>query len=154
LDASLQAVARRLDDIGSANARRGDQDIEDDRLRLIFTCCHPALPQGTQVALTLREVCGLATGEIARALLPSPSRGAQRIVRGTAKIRDAGIPSHVRAAADLRERLGSVRQVPSLVFNEGYAASPGASLPRRDLSDEAIRLGRLIVELLPDGEAL
>jgi RNA polymerase sigma-70 factor, ECF subfamily len=154
LDASLKGVARRLEEVAGANALRDDQDIEDDRLRLIFTCCHPALPESTQVALTLREVCGLTTEEIARALLTTPSTVAQRIVRGKAKIRDAGIPYHVPSAADLPERLASVLQVTYLVFNEGYAASSGASLTRRDLSDEAIRLGRLIVELLPDGEAL
>jgi RNA polymerase sigma-70 factor (ECF subfamily) len=154
LDASLSAVARRLDEVAGANAVRDDQDIEDDRLRLIFTCCHPALPQSTQVALTLREVCGLTTDEIARALLTTPSTVAQRIVRGKAKIRDAGIPYQVPSAADLPERLASVLQVTYLVFNEGYAASSGDSLTRHDLSDEAIRLGRLIVELLPDGEAL
>ena len=121
---------------------------------MIFTCCHPALPKSTQVALTLREVCGLTTDEIARALFTSPSTVAQRIVRGKAKIRDAGIPYHVPSAADLPERLDSVLQVTYLVFNEGYAASSGASLTRHDLSDEAIRLGRLIVELLPDTEAI
>src|SRR5262245_28360414 len=154
LDASLKDVARRLDEVVRANEVRDDQDIEDDRLRLIFTCCHPALPQSTQVALTLREVCGLTTEEIARALLTTPSTVAQRIVRGKAKIRDAGIPYHVPSAADLPERLASVLQVTYLVFNEGYAASSGAALTRHDLSEEAIRLGRLIVELLPDGEAL
>jgi RNA polymerase sigma-70 factor (ECF subfamily) len=154
LDASLEGVARRLEAVAGANAARDDQDIEDDRLRLIFTCCHPALPQSTQVALTLREVCGLTTEEIARALLTTPSTVAQRIVRGKAKIRDAGIPYHVPSAADLPERLASVLQVTYLVFNEGYAASSGESLTRHDLSEEAIRLGRLIVELLPDVEAL
>ena len=154
LDASLSDVARRLEWVGGANAAHDDQDIEDDRLRLIFTCCHPALPQSTQVALTLREVCGLTTEEIARALLTSPSTVAQRIVRGKAKIRDAGIPFEVPSVADLQERLASVLQVTYLVFNEGYAASSGASLTRHDLSNEAIRLGRLIVELLLDGEAL
>jgi RNA polymerase sigma-70 factor, ECF subfamily len=154
LDASLKGVARRLEDVAGANALRDDQDIEDDRLRLIFTCCHPALPQSTQVALTLREVCGLTTEEIARAMLTTPSTVAQRIVRGKAKIRDAGIPYHVPSSADLPERLASVLQVTYLVFNEGYAASSGASLTRHDLSDEAIRLGRLIVELLPDAEAI
>jgi RNA polymerase sigma-70 factor (ECF subfamily) len=154
LDASLGEVARRLEEVASANALRDDQYIEDDRLRLIFTCCHPALPQSTQVALTLREVCGLTTEEIARALLTSPSTVAQRIVRGKAKIRDAGIPYQVPAAADLPERLASVLQVTYLVFNEGYAASSGQSLTRHDLSGEAIRLGRLIVELLPDPEAI
>jgi RNA polymerase sigma-70 factor, ECF subfamily len=153
-DASLSAVARRIEEIVGANAPSDDQDIEDDRLRLIFTCCHPALTQSTQVALTLREVCGLTTDEIARALLASPSTVAQRIERGKAKIRDAGIPYHVPSAADLPERLASVLQVAYLVFNEGYAASSGESLTRRDLSDEAIRLGRLIVELLPDAEAI
>src|SRR5262245_43300871 len=153
LDASLEGVARRLDEVASANAVREDQDIEDDRLRLIFTCCHPALPQSTQVALTLREVCGLTTEEIAHALLTTPSTVAQRIVRGKAKIRDAGIPYHVPSAADWPERLASVLQVTYLVFNEGYAASSGESLTRHDLSEEAIRLGRLIVELLPDGAA-
>jgi RNA polymerase sigma-70 factor (ECF subfamily) len=154
LDASLDAVARRLDEVAGANALREDQEIEDDRLRLIFTCCHPALPQSTQVALTLREVCALTTEEIARALLTTPSTVAQRIVRGKAKIRDAGIPYQVPSAADLPERLASVLQVTYLVFNEGYAASSGESLTRTDLSDEAIRLGRLIVELLPDTEAI
>ena len=154
LDASLQAVARRLEEVTSANALRDDHDIEDDRLRLIFTCCHPALPESTQIAMTLREVCGLTTEEIARALLTSPSTVAQRIVRGKAKIRDAGIPYHIPSAADLPDRLASVLQVTYLVFNEGYAASSGASLTRHDLSEEAIRLGRLIVELLPDTEAI
>src|SRR5205814_10028276 len=128
--------------------------VEDDRLRLIFTCCHPALPPSVQVALTLREVCGLTTEEIASAFLTSPTTMAQRIVRGKAKIRDAGIPYHVPSAADLRERFASVLQVTYLVFNEGYAASSGKVLTRHDLSGEAIRLGRLIVELLPDPEAL
>src|SRR5262249_53813092 len=120
----------------------------------IFTCCHPALPPSTQVALTLREVCALTTEEIARALLTTPSTVAQRIVRGKAKIRDAGIPYHVPSAADFPERLASALQVTYLVFNEGYAASSGESLTRHDLSAEAIRLGRLIVELLPDAEAI
>src|SRR5262249_9916870 len=117
-------------------------------------CWQAAVRQRSQVALTVREVCGLTTEEIARALLTTPSTVAQRIVRGKAKIRDAGIPYHVPSAADLPERLASVLQVTYLVFNEGYAASSGASLTRHDLSAEAIRLGRLIVELLPDGEAI
>src|SRR5262249_55653554 len=120
----------------------------------IFEVGHAALPQTTQVTLTLREVCGLTTEEIARALLTTPSTVAQRIVRGKAKIRDAGIPYHVPSVADLPERLASVLQVTYLVFNEGYAASSGESLTRHDLSGEAIRLGRLIVELLPDAEAI
>ena len=153
-DASLSDVARRLEGVVGANATHDDQEIEDDRLRLIFTCCHPALPQSTQVALIMREVCGLTTDEIARALLTSPSTVAQRIVRGKAKIRVAGIPYQVPQVADLQERLASVLQVTYLVFNEGYAASSGASLTRHDLSNEAIRLGRLIAELLPDCEAI
>ena len=153
-DASLKHVARSLEAVVGADAAPDDQDIEDDRLRLIFTCCHPALPKSTQVALTLREVCGLSTDEIARALFTSAATVAQRIVRGKAKIRDAGIPYHVPSAADLPERLDSVLQVTYLVFNEGYAASSGAALTRHDLSDEAIRLGRLIVELLPETEAI
>jgi RNA polymerase sigma-70 factor, ECF subfamily len=154
LDAALTGVARHLNELARANPVPEDQDIEDDRLRLIFTCCHPALQQSTQVALTLREVCGLTTEEIARAMLTTPSAVAQRIVRGKAKIRDSGIPYNVPSVADLPERLASVLQVTYLVFNEGYAASSGASLTRHDLSNEAIRLGRLIVELLPDPEAL
>jgi len=154
LDASLQDIARRLDEVATSNAGQTDQDVEDDRLRLIFTCCHPALSQSTQVALTLREVCGLSTEDIARAFLTSPSTIAQRIVRGKAKIRDAGIPYQVPSAAELPERLASVLQVTYLVFNEGYAASSGESLIRHDLTEEAIRLGRLIVDLLPDAEAI
>jgi RNA polymerase sigma-70 factor, ECF subfamily len=153
MNASLEPLARRLDAVAASNTLRDDQDIEDDRLRLVFTCCHPALPQSTQIAMTLREVCGLTTEEIARALLTTPSTIAQRIVRGKAKIRDAGIPYHIPTGADLPERLASVLQVTYLVFNEGYAASSGTSLTRGDLSDEAIRLGRLIVELMPDSEA-
>jgi RNA polymerase sigma-70 factor (ECF subfamily) len=152
-DVSSMEVARRLEEVAAWNAVRDDQEIEDDRLRLIFTCCHPALPQPTQVALTLREVCGLTTEEIAKALLSTPSTVAQRIVRGKAKIRDAGIPYQVPSAADLPDRLASVLQVTYLVFNEGYSATSGSSLTRHDLSAEAIRLGRLIVELLPDAEA-
>jgi RNA polymerase sigma-70 factor (ECF subfamily) len=149
----LEAVARRVEKVAGADALGDERDIEDDRLRLIFTCCHPALPQVTQVALTLREVCGLTTEEIARALLTTPATVAQRVVRGKAKIRDAGIPYRVPTAADLPERLAGVLQVTYLVFNEGYSASFGTSMTRRDLSDEAIRLGRLIVELIPDEEA-
>jgi len=153
-DSSLKEVARRLEEGTGAAAVGGDREIEDDRLRLIFTCCHPALPQATQVALTLREVCGLTTEAIARALLTTPSTVTQRIERGKAKIREARIPYQVPSSTDLGERLASVLKVTYLVFNEGYAASSGASLTRNDLSAEAIRLGRLIVELLPQGEAM
>ncbi|QSI30175.1 RNA polymerase subunit sigma-24 [Variovorax sp. RKNM96] len=129
-------------------------DLEDDRLRLVFTCCHPALAPDAQVALTLREVCGLATEEIARAfLVPAPTI-AQRIVRAKARIRDARIPYQVPSLAELPERLDAVLRVVYLVFNEGYAASSGESVTRADLSAEAIRLGRLLVDLLPDPEAL
>ena len=130
------------------------ESVEDDRLRLIFTCCHPALPPDAQVALTLREVCGLTTEEIARAfLMPAPSL-AQRIVRAKAKIRDARIPYQVPTPAELAGRLDAVLRVIYLVFNEGYAASSGDQLTRRDLSGEAIRLGRLLLELLPEPEVL
>lgn len=130
------------------------EEVEDDRLRLIFTCCHPALAPDARVALTLREVCGLSTEEIARAFLTRPSTLAQRIVRAKAKIRDARIPYQVPARAELPDRLDAVLRVIYLVFNEGYAASSGPSLTRHDLSAEAIRLGRLLVELLPEPEAL
>ena len=130
------------------------EDIEDDRLRLIFTCCHPALQPDAQVALTLREVCGLTTEEIARAFLTAPPVLAQRIVRAKNKIRDAKIPYQVPAPEDLPDRLDSVLRVIYLVFNEGYAASSGDTLTRHDLSGEAIRLARLIVDLLPQPEAL
>jgi RNA polymerase sigma-70 factor (ECF subfamily) len=129
-------------------------DIEDDRLRLIFTCCHPALAPDAQVALTLREVCGLTTEEIAHAFLTSPPTLAQRIVRAKNKIRDAKIPYQVPAPDELPARLDSVLRVIYLVFNEGYSASSGATLTRRDLSEEAIRLARLLVELLPEPEAM
>ncbi|HEX7181329.1 MAG TPA: RNA polymerase sigma factor [Thermoanaerobaculia bacterium] len=128
------------------------ESVEDDRLRLIFTCCHPALSADAQVALTLREVCGLTTEEIARAFLTPPPTLAQRIVRAKAKIRDARIPYEVPSQAELPDRLDSVLRVLYLVFNEGYSASSGASLIRHDLADEAVRLGRLLLELLPESE--
>ena len=131
-----------------------DESIEDDRLRLVFTCCHPALSPDAQVALTLREVCGLTTEEIAQAFLSPAPTLAQRIVRAKAKIRDAGIPYQVPTPDALPERLDSVLRVVYLVFNEGYSASSGPSLTRVDLSGEAIRLGRLLVELLPEPEAI
>ena len=153
-DSSQAELAERLysetDDVTGSN----DESIEDDRLRLIFTCCHPALAPEARVALTLREVCGLTTEEIARAFLSMPSTLAQRIVRAKAKIRDARIPYQVPSPDDLPARLDAVLQVIYLVFNEGYSASSGASLTRPDLSGEAIRLGRLLVELLPDPEAM
>jgi RNA polymerase sigma-70 factor, ECF subfamily len=131
-----------------------DKSIEDDRLRLIFTCCHPALSPDAQVAMTLREVCGLTTEEVARAFLSSPPTVAQRIVRAKAKIRNARIPYEVPSTADLPDRLDAVLRVVYLVFNEGYSASSGAALTRHDLSSEAISLGRLLVELLPEPEGL
>ena len=149
-----EELVRRQDELQATNATRADEDIEDDRLRLIFTCCHPAIDPQVQVALTLREVCGLTTDEVARAFLIAPTTMAQRIVRGKAKIRDAGIPYVVPSANDLAERMQSVLSVIYLVFNEGYSASSGDSLTRADLSSEAIRLGRLLVELLPDPEAI
>jgi RNA polymerase sigma-70 factor, ECF subfamily len=137
-----------------ANWTDTDQtEIEDDRLRLIFTCCHPALPPDAQAALTLREVCGLTTEEIARAFLTSAPTVAQRIVRAKAKIRDARIPYEVPARAELPHRLDAVLRVVYLVFNEGYTTSNGTTLMRHDLSSEAIRLARLFLELLPDPEA-
>jgi RNA polymerase sigma-70 factor, ECF subfamily len=152
-DASLAEIAERLHATTSDPADYDDESVKDDRLRLIFTCCHPALAPDAQVALTLREVCGLTTEEIARAFLSSPPTLAQRIVRAKAKIRDARIPYQVPAPADLPDRLDSVLEVVYLVFNEGYSASSGASLTRADLSGEAIRLGRLLLELLPEPEA-
>lgn len=130
------------------------ESVEDDRLRLIFTCCHPALAPDVQVALTLREVCGLTTEEIAQAFLTRAPTLAQRIVRAKAKIRDARIPYQVPASSELPERLDAVLRVIYLVFNEGYAASSGSAVTRHDLSTEAIRLGRLLVELLPEPEAI
>jgi len=161
---SLRRRARfdALEDAGDAadiavvdTAAWADEEaVEDDRLRLIFTCCHPALSSDAQVALTLREVCGLTTEEIAQAFLTPAPTLAQRIVRAKAKIRDARIPYQVPTRTELPERLDAVLRVIYLVFNEGYEASSGASLTRHDISAEAIRLGRLLVELLPEPEAL
>lgn len=145
-------VLRRQDQVAQLNLSRADEDIEDDRLRLIFTCCHPAIDPQVQVALTLREVCGLSTDEIASAFLVAPATMAQRIVRGKSKIRDAGIPYHVPERDELPQRLESVLSVCYLVFNEGYSASSGELHTRADLSGEAIRLGRLLCELNPDPE--
>ncbi len=151
-DASLVSLAERLDADTADAFERDDADVEDDRLRLIFTCCHPALPSDARVALTLREVCGLTTEEIARAFLIAPSTLAQRIVRAKAKIRDARIPYRVPSRAELPDRLDTVLHVVYLVFNEGYSASAGEAVTRPDLSGEAIRLGRLLYELLPEAE--
>jgi RNA polymerase sigma-70 factor (ECF subfamily) len=139
---------------GQSPADLADAAVHDDELRLIFTCCHPALSPDAQVALTLREVCGLTTEEIARAFLTSPSTLAQRIVRAKAKIRDARIPYEVPSQHDLPQRLDTVLHVIYLVFNEGYSASSGESVTRPDLSGEAIRLGRLLLELLPEPEVM
>lgn len=150
---ALDDVAEEVESIpDDAPAER--EDIEDDRLRLVFSCCHPALAPDAQVALTLREVCGLTTEEIAQAFLTAAPTLAQRIVRAKAKIRDARIPYEVPAPDALPERLDSVLRVVYLVFNEGYSASSGASLTRVDLSGEAIRLGRLLVALLPEPETI
>lgn len=151
-DDSLAELAERIDRSADTLGETSDEDVEDDRLRLIFTCCHPALSPEAQVALTLREVCGLTTEEIASAFLIAPPTLAQRIVRAKAKIRDARIPYQVPSIAELPERLDAVLRVIYLVFNEGYSASSGALLTRADLSNEAIRLGRLLMELLPDAE--
>ena len=163
---AIDAMRRRsrfdaLDDVGPKAERTEDplawaepESIEDDRLRLVFTCCHPALAPDAQVALTLREVCGLKTEEIAQAFLVPAATLAQRIVRAKTKIRDARIPYQVPTPRELPERLDAVLRVIYLVFNEGYTASAGATLTRHDLSSEAIRLGRLVVELLPEPEAM
>ena len=152
-DESLATIAERLDAQTHAEPDDGDR-VEDDQLRLIFTCCHPALPADARAALTLREVCGLTTEEIARAFLVSPPTIAQRIVRAKAKIKGAGIPYRVPAKADLPDRLDTVLHVVYLLFNEGYSASSGGAVTRADLSGEAIRLGRLLADLLPEPEVL
>jgi len=151
-DASLGSLAIHL---ATTTAAASDPDaVEDDRLRLIFTCCHPALPPDAQIALTLREVCGLTTEQIARAFLTAAPTVAQRIVRAKSKIRDANIPYQVPGLEELPDRLDAVLHVVYLVFNEGYSPSSGESLTRQDLSAEAIRLGRLLVELLAAPEAM
>ena len=155
-DSSLAALALQLE---ARQSREGEAQaeapgIEDDRLRLIFICCHPGIPPEAQLPLTLREVCGLTTEEIARAFLAGPSAIAQRIVRAKARIHEEGLSYELPSAAELPERLDAALGVVYLLFNEGYSASSGDSLTRPDLSGEAIRLGRLVVELLPDAEAL
>jgi RNA polymerase sigma-70 factor (ECF subfamily) len=152
-DTGLGEVAERLAAEEADPADLLDETLPDDRLRLVFTCCHPALGPDAQVAMTLREVCGLTTEEIASAFLVPPATLAQRIVRAKAKIRDAAIPYQVPALAELPARLDAVLRVVYLVFNEGYAASSGESLTRTDLTAEAIRLGRMLFELLPEPEA-
>ena len=152
-DASLPDLARHLE-LTSDVAAEEEDSVEDDRLRLIFTCCHPALSPEAQVSMTLREVCGLTTDEIARAFLTKPTTIAQRIVRAKGKIRDARIPYEVPSEADFPDRLDAVLRVVYLVFNEGYSASSGHSLTRHDVSGEAIRLGRVLVALLPEADVL
>ncbi len=154
-EAAQAAIADQLHGNSLAAAPLPDEEsIEDDRLRLIFTCCHPALAPEARLALTLREVCGLTTEEIARAFLTAPSTLAQRVVRAKAKIRDARIPYRVPSPAELPDRLDAVLQVIYLVFNEGYSASSGDSVTRGELSSEALRLGRLLLELLPEPEVM
>jgi RNA polymerase sigma-70 factor, ECF subfamily len=153
-DASLHELAKQIETITSDPLEQTDEPIEDDRLRLIFTCCHPALSQEAQIPMTLREVCDLTTEEIARAFLTKPTTIAQRIVRAKAKIRDARIPYEVPPPSELPDRIEAVLRVVYLVFNEGYSASFGPSLTRTDLSSEAIRLARLVVQLLPDPEVI
>ena len=152
--AEANGAALRSSESSHADQPPSDEAVEDDRLRLIFTCCHPALSLEAQIALTLREVCGLKTEEIASAFLTTPTTLAQRIVRAKSKIRNAGIPFKTPSREDLSERLAAVLHVIYLVFNEGYAASSGQQLTRSDLSDEAIRLGRMLLELLPEPEVM
>jgi RNA polymerase sigma-70 factor (ECF subfamily) len=153
-NAALATVAEQIESAVPPPGDATDDAVEDDRLRLIFTCCHPALTPDARIALTLREVCGLETEQIARAFLTSAPTLAQRIVRAKGKIRDARIPYQVPSRAELPERLDAVLHVVYLVFNEGYAATSGESLTRTDLSAEAIRLGRLLMDLLPEPEAI
>jgi RNA polymerase sigma-70 factor, ECF subfamily len=156
-DASQDELVRYLEaqwsSAGSSTEKGGvEESLEDDRLRLIFTCCHPSLAPEAQVALTLREVCGLTTEEIARAFLVTPATLAQRIVRAKAKIRETPIPYEVPTPQELPQRLGAVLQVIYLVFNEGYSAAAGAAVTRAELTGEAIRLGRILIELQPAPE--
>ncbi len=153
-DASQDELVRYLEAQSSSDERSHEQSLEDDRLRLIFTCCHPSLAPEAQIALTLREVCGLTTEEIAKAFLMTPPTLAQRIVRAKAKIRETPIPYEVPAPQELPERLGAVLQVIYLVFNEGYSAAAGAEVTRAELTGEAIRLGRLLTELQPEPEVM
>ena len=153
-NASLATIAEHIESNARDAAEWEGEDIPDDRLRLIFTCCHPALPPEARVALTLREVCGLTTEAIASAFLTTPSTLAQRIVRAKAKIRDAHIPYQVPSRDELPERLQAVLQVIYLIFNEGYTASSGNTLTRADLTGEAVRLGRLLLRLLPEAEVI
>jgi RNA polymerase sigma-70 factor, ECF subfamily len=154
-DESQDELARYLEaQWSSAEGSKEEDSVEDDRLRLIFTCCHPSLPPEARVALTLREVCGLTTEEIAKAFLTTPPTLAQRIVRAKTKIRDSQIPYQVPSPQELPERMGAVLQVIYLVFNEGYSAAAGAEVTRAELTAEAIRLGRLVSELLPEPEVL
>lgn len=153
-DASQDKIIAQLDANAGNETPDAEESVEDDQLRLIFTCCHPALAPDGRAALTLREVCGLTTEEIARAFLTTAPTLAQRIVRAKAKIREARIPYQVPPAEELSDRLAAVLQVVYLVFNEGYLASSGTTLTRSDLSNEAIRLGRLLMELLPEPEVM
>jgi len=158
-DASQDELVRYLEAQWSSAEGSNEEDgaengVQDDRLRLIFTCCHPSLPPEAHVALTLREVCGLTTEEIAKAFLITPPTLAQRIVRAKARIRDAQIPYQVPSPQELPERLAAVLQVIYLVFNEGYSAAAGAEVTRAELTGEAIRLGRLLTELQPEPEVI
>ena len=154
-DSSQEELARHLETQGSSAVTPSEDDsFEDDRLRLIFTCCHPSLAPDARLALTLREVCGLTTEEIAKAFLTTPRTLAQRIVRAKAKIREIPIPYEVPTPQELPERLGAVLHVVYLVFNEGYSAASGAEVTRAELTGEAIRLGRLLAELQPEPEVL